>query len=358
MKVNILKYLIVLLTFNFLSAQLSTGIESTYEFSDNMFRLPNKEKSSLLSMSFGVENYFGKLGVGYYGNYNNFSKFENRNYYWQQIGLWYADTSYIIGAYFVNRNNKDDYNFLNYSSFTTYGRNEIGLENISFNTSLSISYTSYTNLSEYNNFLLTSYFNATKSFDTKTTIIAGINSSYKAYSENIVYNNEKISPYLLQFGFTGRIAQGIDDNTGLAIQYSFKKIVSGEGKEIRQNEFSYGDESDLFDDPYSVSGSDVTMELIHLLDESITISLSCYYSDEEYQTQGIYLNEEDYNFLVKRKDKNFIVSVGIEKSFEIEFLSTSLLTLGISYDYIDSESNSYWFNYNSNNFEFSISYQF
>ena len=70
------------------------------------------------------------------------------------------------------------------------------------------------------------------------------------------------------------------------------------------------------------------------------------YSDRIYPSQGIYTDAETLVQELNRNDKQNYYYASISKNFLLSEESGQSLNLNIAYNYLENESNSFWYNYN------------
>ncbi|MCB9248907.1 MAG: hypothetical protein H6613_10380 [Ignavibacteriales bacterium] len=245
-----------------INGQWNFSLATSQEYSDNPFHSPVPLSSLISSLDFGTEYNIESFGVGYYADYSMFHEIPERNFYWHQLGLWNSSDNAMYGIYLEQRKNTIEYELYDYANYNTYLRYKFSLADINWFANTAISLTDYSYLDDLDNLLGTVGISFNKSFETKTTLIGGINYNYKNYFETNLNDPLLIgdsldqsfssSAFTSQFSFYGRVAQSLFENTGLAIQFSQQNIIGGTAKYVRQLDYIYGDESQYFDDPVSL----------------------------------------------------------------------------------------------------------
>ncbi len=373
MKTGKSKYVIVFIffiSFYFNSfAQLSVSFSTLNGYNSNPFNVPNGEGSYINSFNLGLEYYYQKYGIGYYNNYTLFQSLTELNYYWHQLGGWYNTENTLWGIYAEQRINKNDYNYFDYTYFNTYLNYKGRLNSVYYLFNSSISYTNYTELSELNNLLVTFGLKASRSFETKTTLIGGIIFNNKHYSNSDIltlntrgrrmggfYQSSATS--LSQINIYGRISQSILPTLGIAAQYTYKDILSGTGKDLSTLNLAYNDESQIFDDPVSNEGSSFNFQITQVLPYEMKLQGNYFYNVKNYPAQGIYLDEENFDETILRKDTQEILNFGLSKSFDLSWTQVSRFTLMLQYNKILNESNSYWYDYSNDSVTLNLKLDF
>lgn len=348
-----------------INGQWKFSLSTSQEYSDNPFHYPIPISTLISSADFGTEYHFSPFGIGYYGNYSMFHEITDQNYYWHQFGIWNSANNIMYGLYAEQRYNSINYELYDYSNYNAYFRYKFELEGINCFTNTALSLTDYGNLNDLDNLLGTAGIKLNKSFETKTTLIGGINFNYKNYFDTNLNDplligdslEQSFSPsaFTSQVSFYGRIAQSIFENTGLAVQYSQQNIIAGTAKYVRQLDYIYGDESQYFDDPISYEGYNLTAQLTQILPGTVILKGIYSYIKKEYPSQGIYFNPDFFSSATLRNDDQNIIKLSLLKKFS---LANSFMILSLSYIYNNNESNSYWYNYKTSELKLNIDYQF
>ncbi|MBK7105621.1 MAG: hypothetical protein IPH62_10095 [Ignavibacteriae bacterium] len=360
--------LLIIVSFAFTSelfSQWNFRLATEQEYSDNPFHSPIPISTFISTLDFGLEYKHESLGIGYYGNYSMFHEIADRNYFWHQLGLWNSSDNLLYGLFLEQRINSVNYEFYNYSNYNAYAKYKFLFAEINGFVSASLSLTNYSYLDDLDNLLGSVRFGFNKSFETKTTIIGGVNYNYKNYFETNLNDPLLIgdsleqsfssSAFTSQIYMYGRVAQSVFENTGLAIQYSQQNIVGGTAKYIRQLDYIYGDESQYFDDPTSYEGNTITAQLTQLLGEGIIFKGIYSFLQKEYPSQGVYIDPENFDSTILRNDDQSLFKLSLSKKFN---LTKSFIDVSLSYLNIVNKSNSYWYKYTNSQFNISFDYQF
>ncbi len=348
-----------------LHSQLNFSLATSQEYADNPFHSPLPISSLISSLEFGAEYNFDSFGIGYYSDYSIFHDIADRNYYWHQIGFWNSSDNALYGLYLEQRINNRVYELYDYSNYNGYLKYKLSIADINWFINSSLSLTDYSYLNDLDNILGSVGIMFNKSFETKTTFIGGLTYNYKNYFETNLNDPTLIgdsleqssspSAFTSQFNFYGRIAQSIFENTGLAVQYSQQNIIGGTAKYVRQLDYIYGDESQYFDDPISYEGYTLSAHLTHILPAEILFKGTYSFTKKEYPSQGIYLDYESFDGATLRNDEQSLLGLSLSKSID---LSNSSIILSLSYLNVVNKSNSYWFDFKSNQINLNFDYQF
>ncbi len=351
---------------NITYGQWDINISTLQEYNDNPFHSPLATESFINTFNVSVEKAFSKVNIGYYGNYTNFTESSTRNYYWHQVGLWSSTNNFLYGLNIEQRLNGIDYSFYDYINYNSYLKYKFNINNIYIFGNTSLNVTDYKELNDLDNLLGSFNITANKSFETKTTLISGLDFKYKNYfntnlssltniDNNITNSN---SAYTTQLNFFVKIAQSITSTTGIAAQYTNRNIIGGTAKTIRQLNFAYGDESKYFDDPISYEGYTASLQITQILPMEIILRGSFFYNSKEYPSQGIYTEADKFNTDISRFDVQKIINLGAQKKFYFGKAENTSLTLVLNYQHILNSSNSFWYDYNSNKINLGLNYNF
>lgn len=398
--------LLLLLMTESLQAQWNFNLSYEQEYNDNPFHLPEAEKSIISLIQAGVEKDFSLLSVGYFGAYSHFNELLNRNFYWHQLNVSGGSDTTSWGIFAEQRLNKDEFNIYNYREYDAYLRHRFSIAGIMTNWSGKIQYNSFDQLSELNNWKMTTGLSLHKSFSTKTTLITGLNISYKNYintsqsfemtadtsfgllKTNILeiqtvagngnggngnkgnggnnsgngmgYNMDRGNGFMSPVSYVNaqnssasqvelwvRIAQAVTPTTGIAAQYFNRTMISGTDRYVSGLSDSYTQESEIFNDPMGFESHSIGLDVTQLLPFDIILKLSAYQVSKDYSAQGIYVDGETYDETDLRKDDYRTAYMTIKKNMETKLLGGSLITLSLIYQWIENDSNSYWYKYNN-----------
>lgn len=359
--------LISFISFTSIIGQWNFSLSTAQKYNDNPFNSPLPVSTLISSLGFGIEKGIGSFGLGYYGNYNIFHEIETRNFYWHQVGLWKSTDSSMFGVYLEQRVNNPDYKYYNYINYNAYFKQRFQIEDINLFANAALSLTDYSDLNDLDNILGNIGIMVNKSFETKTTLIGGLNFNYKNYFGTNLNSGDLTgdslassspSAFTSQFNFYGRIAQSITESTGLAIQYSNQNIIGGTASFIRELDYVYGDESQYFDDPISYEGYTLSAQLTQILPEEIVMRAILSISKKDYPSQGIYIGMETFDEKIIRNDDLTELNISLSKYFYLGAELQNTIMLSLTYELINNSSNSFWYNYKSNQINLNFNFQF
>lgn len=357
-------------------AQWNFTLSTDNEYNTNPFRSPFPEEQFNTSFNIGVEREFEDINILYYGSYSHFYETRNRNSYWHQAGFYNNGESTKFGAYGEQRLNTVDYEYFNYSSITGYLKQNLEWSTINTQLQASATFKWYNNLSAYNNALYTAGIQLNKSFETRTTFIIQSLFAFKDYVNtgtqsisgggrgkgmmaSAVADTQSVPAVTSTQIFSSfRIAQSIIENTGLAVYYQNRSLINGSGTWYGGTSYSYGDESDLYDDPISREENTFGIELTQVLPASFIVKAGYMNSNRIYPSQGIYTDAVTLVVKVNRNDRQKYYYLNITKNFLLSEETGETLNVNLSYNNINNTSNSFWYNYDLKQFSFNLGFIF
>lgn len=364
-------YVFIFLFFNTIVFGQTIGFFSVDQALDsNPFRLPEAESSWISVLNMGVQHNSKDFSLSYTGNYSMFKAFTDRNYYWHQAALFAEKNNFQYGILFEQTFNSIDYEFLNSNKYSGYINSYFNIGEFNFYTNLEGNLNYFSQLQELDNFNLDAGIKMQKSFETGTTIIAGSIFHFKKYLTNIVVEDtlnqnatnlggpgsgrqglysfsEYEAPSVSQFQLWLRLAQSVTKSTGLALQYQSRLIVGGTSRYFSGADYNYADESQIFDDPLGYENQSYGVELTQLLPFGIVLKGAFYNNKKNYADQGIYTDTLNYSTDVLREDTRKNAWVTLQKKFSSNFLGSNNMSVNLTHQWMDNESNSYWYNYKS-----------
>lgn len=369
---TIIFLLLIMLGFSY--GQISFSISTEQEFNDNPFKSVLPEKTIISSFDGGLEIDLDAVSFGYYGSYINFDIVPERNFYWHQASAWKSFDNSTLGFYAEQRINKEEYSYFNYTNLNAFYQQKFSIGEFHFSVSPNISLTKYDNISILDNYKLNMGYFVNRGFESGTTLILGGAFNYKKYLDPVqsgIFEYFDSTNTLIKETFTdkninslsqlityGRIAQSITPTTGAAMQFTNRSIINGIGNQYKELNMVYGDESEIFDDPVNNEGNGFLLEITQLIGEDMSLKAGYYFNKKFYPSQGIYDEAGNYLTGIMRVDSQSFVNILFKKTFTLDDSSSSVLSLGLNFQYINNKSNSYWFNFNGNMLNISLGVQF
>ena len=358
---------IIILGFNISLFGQTIGYFSIDQSLDsNPFRYLQAESSWISELGLGIQHNSTDLSLSYTGNYTRFETLLERNFYWHQAAIFANSKNFQYGLVFEQTINGIDYEVLNSNQYSGYVNSNFNIGDFNFYGNLEGNFSYYPQLEELDNFNLDAGLKMQKSFESGTTFIVGSIFHYKKYLTNIIVEDsisgsiinqggqgintsfsEYDAPSVSQIQYWFRLAQSVTNSTGIALQYQSRLIVGGTSRYFSGVYFNYADESQIFDDPLGYENQNYGAELTQLLPLGIVLKGAFYQNKKEYATQGIYTDTENYVFDQLREDTRLNAWVTLQKKISSKFLGSNNVTIKLTYQWLDNESNSYLYNYKS-----------
>jgi len=379
----------------FSNAQLYYSMFLEHEYNSNPFGFPESKDDQISRISMGIQKDWENVSMQYFGSYLNYKNFTLRNFYWHQAFLAYTGekTNWSLTA--ENRIDRSDYNIYDYFSVRGGFNHTIPVNKFIWRINGLVTLNTFQNFSELNNLYFSANTSFNRSFPTRTTLIGSATLNLKSYlkkyndliipedsvstlnySHSMILNPEGNGPgqgygdkgrgdynYYLpedenllisQLFLSLRIAQSLTNYTGIALQYQGRLNFNKQDRSVAGIMHGYTAESQIFDDPMGYQGYTLGAELTQLIPYQVSIKSAVYHQRKNYISQGIYIDDEIFDDSTLRKDKYQTVWVTIEKRFSLFKSEYSSFSLQLSYQWILNNSNSYWYDYNSQNFSGSI----
>ncbi len=367
-QLHIIALLVIFLQAGWAQWQANLYFNQAYE--SNPFRLPENEPSWISVLDIGLQYNIGDFAISYRGDYTYFTNFLDRNHYWHQAALFGEIGSTNLGVYYNQRYNKDLFSLYDYYTAVAYINHTTDLGGINVYLAGNGILTKYAELSDLENIELNGMLRLNKSFETRTTIIAGFGMYYKDYTQSYTiidttaqsgsgqtgngmgpgvgdgstgyYYLELEAPSVSQWQGWVRLAQSVFERTGLAVQYHARRSLTGSARFVSGPTLGYNEESEIFDDPLGYELNSFGSELTSILPGQIILKASYYQGKKNYITQGIYLNEDLYDPETLRNDQYQTFSLNLRKTFPAGSLNYEIR---LWYQWYSNTSNSFWYNY-------------
>ncbi len=372
-------------------------VSTSQEYNTNPFRLPDGASDYIAQFALELQHDWSKISARYTGSYLQFNQNSAHNYYWHQLYLGGGDTT---RWYFrtENRLNRNDYDYYDYLQFTGGINHRSFRNNTLLQMGVNFSVNTYPRLSELDNFQFNGFLTYHHSFQTRTTFIGAASYNFKAYLNPYDYVVESstdteiltlvssvdgygggrgrrdtsgmggvIAPWyygsqfmetttVSQIVLSARLAQSLTRFTGLALQYNLRKSLTNQDRSLAGLVPGYQDESRLFDDPMGYEGQTVGVELSHIFPFFVYLKLAAYWKEKNYISQGIYLDEENYDENILREDQYKTAWVSLRKKWALT--ESIALSLNAYYQWTDNTSNSYWYQYQNQSISLGLELDF
>jgi hypothetical protein len=382
-----------------LFSQWNFNLSLDQAYNDNPFRLPEQQESWISSFTIEIQRDFGNFFINYHGSYNYFEAIDVRNFYWHLAGIGFNSQKTKYGINVEQRVNQTDYNIYNYSMLTGYFNQQFQFAKFNWLWSNGASYNDYSELSQLNNWEINSNIRIHRTFPSRTTLMGGTEIYYKRYTNSeqtlaidttnnqimasilgngkggsgsgrhgmigsgggyfssTVYANFEV-PSISQIRLWGRLAQSLTSSTGIAVQYNYQDLLSESARFVTGISYNYNEESEIFDDPMGYKSSSIGGELTQLLFGGMILKSAYYFKDKRYVSQGIYTDAETYDGSSLRSDINKTFWIYLQKRVGINFRGGSDLVLKFKYQWINNQSNSYWYDYSNQQVSLGLEFQF
>ena len=376
------KTILYFMIINFMFMQLVHGewrasLYVNHAYDDNPFRLPETEESWISILNLAIQKDFSSVSLSYSGSFSRFQNMMERNYYWHQAALFGGSETVQLGIYAEQRYNRSDYEIYDYLTVNSYVNYQFNLAKFKLYWATDLEINNYKYLDEIDNFKFNSSIRFHKSFLTRTTIIGGGIINFKkylnSYPQEILPGDSLVNlnmmkgpgngpgggggqgqypiytyteaPSVSQLRLWLRMAQSLTLTTGIAIQYQSSFLLNGSNRYVAGITYGPDEESRIFDDPMGYESNSIGTELTQILPENIILKGAFYLTRKNYSSQGIYLDEENYDENILRKDTYKTLWFRIQKIFTLNSDNNNSLILRLNYQWIDNQSNSYWYKY-------------
>jgi hypothetical protein len=336
-------------------------------------------------------------------NFTDYISFTERNFLNLSTGIYYSKAlDYPAKNFFSFTGNLNcrigsaDIDIYNYIQPLIQGNYT---HNFSDNTYIQASYSPrmrfYMNYPEINYFENSISGNFRTLFDTKTTLFVStsylqknyINSSIntmgnmtsaksKSKNENFIQKkykwgkiigNNKIKEIVTnvntiqmsgyspsQISGSIKVGQNISENFGISLNISLSSSLNSISKDSLQGISYFSGDMELFDDSYSYENLSISPTITYILPFEIISKLSYFNSEKQYN----YFAELADGNQSQRKDSYRFISFSLEKSFYFDTSFINQMILNFEYNFYNNKSNSYLFNYESQDLSLSLQINF
>ena len=387
--------LIILLTYpdQRLLSQWYYSLYAEQEFNSNPFGLPEAQQDQISRFSMGLQKDWDKVSVQYFGSYLNYLHNSLRNFYWHQLYLGgeSQNTGWNLSA--ENRLNRKEFEIYNYLTVRTGFFHALNSNDYLWRIRGTLSLNNFLQIQELNHLLFSASGSLNRSFQTRTSLIAALSFNYKYYLKpepsqevppdsnvsylasvssinqgpgpghgsgggggggGFYYTSTSETPQVAQIYLSLRLAQSLTRSTGLAIQYQNRTNINKYDRSIAGLIPGYTTESQIFDDPLSYELQSYGTELTQILPYLFSLKISAYHQQKQYVAQGIYVDPENYTDTVRREDTFNTAWFILEKRFNFKLLAETSLALQFTFQWVDNQSNSYWYDYTSQYYSFGL----
>jgi len=384
-KFSIIFSLLLLFPVQPLFSQWYYSLYVEQEFNSNPFGIPEPQQDQISRLSMGLQKDWDQVSVQYFGSYLSYLQNSARNFYWHQlyIGGGSDQTGWNIAA--ENRLNQEEYDLYNYLTIRAGFLHALNSNDFLWRVRGTFSLNNFLQIEELNHLLFAASGSVNRSFHTRTSLIAALTFNYKYYLEpepsaeippdsnfsylasvssvnqgpgsghgsgdgggnGFYYTSSMETPQVAQIFLSLRLAQSLTHSTGLAIQYQTRLNLNKYDRSIAGLIPGYTTESQIFDDPMSYEMQSYGTELTQILPYLISLKIAAYHQQKQYVAQGIYIDPENYTDTIRREDTFNTAWLILEKRFNFKLFAETSLALQFTYQWVDNQSNSYWYDYNS-----------
>jgi len=313
------------------------------------------------------------INFSYSGRFFLYQETKERNFSLHGLSLSHSDYfgsdeqhTFYFGLDGSLRTDDEQYNYYDYHQAYFYANVRLDLNYLFLKTGYNFRYRDYSNLSYLTNNRHYGYIQIYKSFETRTTIILESDLGQKSFAGQEIYiANESggrgpgsgsmnsttqtstittYVPSLSHLVLLARIAQSLHDKLGLFVQYR-TRINLGNQIGFTNSEGYYQDE-ELYDDPFSYESAGISSQITWMTPWSMRLQIGGTLISKEYISEQAYTSYEDTLALggLRVDDQNYYY-LNFSKSFYLNKSWLNLLRINIYYNYIENNSNSYWYNY-------------
>ena len=364
------------------AAQWQFTLSTDQSYDTNPFRYAEALASYVASADVGLQYSGQDLAVSYTGSYNFFEAYNARNYYWHQLALFHEYKNGEWGAFVNQRINDPEYNIYDYATFSLYSTYMYRAAGMNYRWYNQLSYDSYNQLSELNNINFYSGLRVNRSFESGMSVIANGGFTYKQYVKDVTttgtlnpsvqdgghwgrggmgddnmgfHENSNFSaPSVTKVDWSLRLAHALWEKAGLAVIYKGNYNLSSRSRNVIG--LSYSNESLIYDDPTGYNAQSIGTELTWILPLGITWKSGYYYADKTYIAQGVYSVDDSYNEAIGRRD--FRHNAWSYLSKRIAVGANAAITPTLRFRWLDNQSNSYYYDYQTTSISLGLNWEF
>jgi hypothetical protein len=350
----------------FLSAKTSAQLYLTADvggyFDDNIF-------NNYLNASDFINTFSGELGydfetelnifeIYYSGFFNRYYQYADKSTNIQKVGVVNTylfsefDNPLNVGLNYTIRNNNEDYYIYDYNLISAYANY---LHSLSESNKLQVGVignkVDYENFSIFSHYQFKAFLRSINSFESQTSLTTAVEIDQKKYIES--YQSQGLADEILQAKLYLQLGQGITPEIGLSGFAFFRKNLSGGNRFIYSSDYIFYEE-ELFNDIYSSDGIESGMTLTYLFLPNIAGKISGIYEIRNY-TDLPAADEYGNDLHELRVDNEFSVGASLEFGLS-KFISG--LYLSMNYNYINNNSNDYFYDYTNQIYAITLGFDF
>lgn len=327
----------------------------------------------------------------YDGSLNFFAQYTDRFSHYHKVGfgasraIGQAGSALNLGANIALNKYRTVYDYTDYVQGTGYVNYKFRPANsVIAQLGYLLKYRDYQNLPEFNHFehqlfSRVSWFLPTntslifyaryglKYYDTQTTSTVvtdslgaidgkGRGSSRDSGTSRVIYS-EYQTPSTSQFIGSIKLGQSVTSTTGLSLKY-LRRFRLGTGARYSYDFgelWTYSTEDELFDDPYSYDGQEISTALTQILPWQTTLKLGFDHYIKNYSVEALDL--DGLSLAETREDTREIVWFSATKRFSQKSVFKNF-QISADFYYLNNDSNDPYFRYDNSVFTFGTGFSF
>lgn len=360
-----IKYFLLTTVFIFTSVSYSqfnlyTGYEGIYD--DNIFNnyLNTSDFINVFSLgaAYDFESEINNVQIYYEGNFADYQTNKTKSFNAHRIGLvethlFSEDLNPLnAGINYSFRNNRDDFTFYDYNQLSGYINYRHGITETDFILAGYIfNRNDYPNFTVFSNNEHKAFLKWISSFQTRTSLMIGVEYNYKNYSEQYDFTDFANDASLLKLNLN--ISQSLAEFTGANVFFTYRKNLTDKSRYIVNDSLIFYEE-ELFNDLYSYDGFETGIGLTQLIGSVFKLSLEAKFIRRNYTSlYAADLFGNELNDL--RKDDQMGIGLGIE--YDLSDLLEGI-SFFAAYNYLNNSSNDPFYKYNNQIISFALEYGF
>jgi hypothetical protein len=353
----------ILLVFHSTSiAQIYFSTSVNSYFDDNIFNNFQRESDFVNTFSgefgYDIETESNNFELYYIGSFNRFGTHPDKSAQFHKVGLVNTylfsedENPFNAGINYSTKINREGYYIYDYNRLSLYANY---LHSLSATDRIQIGVIGnrivYQNFSLFSHYQLKGFIRSINGFESRTSIIAGAELDEKLYLDK--FEETEVVDHILQAKLHLQLGQGITDNFGISAYVFLRKNIEGGNRYFNSDDFVYYEE-EIFNDVYSNEGTETGLSFSYLISPVILAKVAGKYEIRNY-TDLPAASEDGSDLNELRSDKQ--VSLGAFIEFGLSSILNGL-SLSVSYNYISSSSNDYYYDYENNIYSITLGFDF
>jgi len=354
-------------------AQFSARLDYAAGLDDNIYLSRDKAGDLINDVELSLEYTLKDTATTFFYDvdYLAYSRYNERNILLNKAGIRYTNDfgeekqNWIyLGSYVTHRYNTDEYFYYDFLQSYSYANFRFRLDKTFLRAGYNFRYRRYGNIMELTNYQHYAFFQLSRSFRTRTTLLAEADWGFKSFYSSTVTTTtptgngsgpggsientvtEEQIPSMSHLIVLFRIAQSLHDRVGIYVQYRGQFSMNDDSW-INSDSF-YQDE-ELFDDPFSYTSNGVSSRLTVILPGSLSMRAGGGINLKDYISEKSYTDAENYPASgALRRDVRSNAYIQISKTWDLKPAWITSVNPYLNYSYVNNQSNSYWYDYNYN----------